>query len=634
MPDASDADALTRLYFERVTAHMRRILDEERDSLDAAATRLAEQIAADRLVYVYGPGGHSNLAAQEIFFRAGGLMHVSAILDEGTLLSNGALRSMAVERTPGYGRIVVTDNRLGEGDVLLLTNAYGINAALIDAALEARARGVFVIGVTSRARRRHAPRASARHPTKQNLPDVADLTIDTKVPIGDALVEVPGMGERIAAVSTFANAFRSTASSSAPSPGWSARRRAAVWRSGNAPAATRPMRASSPASAIACAGCERAAHHHRPRSGDGRGCRHHRRRAHRRRRPGAGGRRALARPGLVDLQVNGYAGLDLNGETLTPATVVALRERLAQEGVTSFAPTLITASEAAITAALAAIAAARRQSPLLAAMIPFIHVEGPAVSPADGPRGAHPAAHVRPPSLDEFRRWQAAADGLVGLVTLSPEWPEAMPYIAALAGGRARRHRPHRRDAGAGSCCRRGRRAPLHPSGQWRCGPAAAPPSVIWAQLADDRLTAGFIADGHHLPADTLKAMLRAKTLERAILVSDAAALGGLPAGRYASPIGGDVEVGADGRLGIAGTPYLAGAGHLLSQNVATLVNRVGLSLADALRLATRNPGAFAGGGGARAVGARADLIRFRFAPGDRALAVTDSFVADEEAVP
>ena len=83
-----------------------------------AAERLADQIAADRLVHVYGPGGHSNLAAQEIFFRAGGLMHVSAILDEGTLLSNGALRSMAIERTPGYGRIVIADQRLGEGDLL------------------------------------------------------------------------------------------------------------------------------------------------------------------------------------------------------------------------------------------------------------------------------------------------------------------------------------------------------------------------------------------------------------------------------------------------------------------------------------------------------------------------------------
>ncbi len=340
-------------------------------------------------------------------------------------------------------------------------------------------------------------------------------------------------------------------------------------------------------------------------------------------------------PGLVDLQVNGYAGLDLNGETLAPATVIALGERLAQEGVTSFAPTLITASEAAITAALAAIAAARRQSPLLAAMIPFIHVEGPAVSPEDGPRGAHPAAHVRPPSLDEFRRWQAAADGLVGLVTLSPEWPEAMPYIAALAGEGVHvaightAATPEQVHAAAAA----GARLSTH-LGNGVAALLPRHPNVIWAQLADDRLTAGFIADGHHLPADTLKAMLRAKTLERAILVSDAAALGGLPAGRYASPIGGDVEVGADGRLGIAGTPYLAGAGHLLSQNVATLVNRVGLSLADALRLATRNPGAFAGGRGTLAVGARADLIRFRFAPGDRALAVTDSFVAGEEAVP
>lgn len=208
MPEIQDADALCGLYFDRVTGLMRRILDEEKQSLDAAAGKLADQIAADRLIHVYGPGGHSNLAAQEIFFRAGGLMHVSAILDEGTLLSNGALRSMAIERTPGYGKVVIADQQLGEGDLLMLTNAYGINAALIDAALEAKARGVFVIGVSSR---EHAestrPEHPARHPTKKNLHEVVDLAIDTKVPVGDALVEIAGMGERIAAVSTFANAF-------------------------------------------------------------------------------------------------------------------------------------------------------------------------------------------------------------------------------------------------------------------------------------------------------------------------------------------------------------------------------------------------------------------------------------------
>jgi uncharacterized phosphosugar-binding protein len=203
-----DADALCEGYLASVTALMGDILREERDALDRAATRVAAQIAADRLVHVYGPGGHSNLAAQEIFFRAGGLMHVSAILDEGTLLSNGALRSMAVERTPGYGKIVIADRRLGEGDLLILVNAYGINAALIDAAIEARSRGVLLIGVSSR---RHAsgtaPEHPARHPTKQNLHDIVDIAVDTKVDIGDVAVSVPGLESRIAAVSTFANAF-------------------------------------------------------------------------------------------------------------------------------------------------------------------------------------------------------------------------------------------------------------------------------------------------------------------------------------------------------------------------------------------------------------------------------------------
>jgi uncharacterized phosphosugar-binding protein len=195
-------------YLTAITALLGRIEAEEADSIAAAARLMAEQVAADRLIQVYGPGGHSNLAAQEIFFRAGGLMHVSAILDEGTLLSNGALRSMAVERTPGYGRIVIENAGLGPDDLLLLVNAYGINAALVDAALTARERGVRTIGVSSR---EHAERTAtshpARHPSGANLHEVVDVAVDTKVPIGDAVIEVAGMPERVAAVSTFANAF-------------------------------------------------------------------------------------------------------------------------------------------------------------------------------------------------------------------------------------------------------------------------------------------------------------------------------------------------------------------------------------------------------------------------------------------
>ena len=224
-------------YFDAVTGLMRAILDTQAGAVDAAAEVLAEQIAADRLVHIYGPGGHSNLAAQEVFFRAGGLMHVAAILDEGTLLSSGALRSMAMERTPAYGRLVVDDNRLGAEDVLILVNAYGINAALIDAALRARELGVRTVGVSSRSHADGtAPDHPARHPTKQNLHDVVDLHVDTHVPIGDALLDVEGSAERSGASSTFANAFALN---------WlmlrtlellaEAGEEVPVWRSGNAP---------------------------------------------------------------------------------------------------------------------------------------------------------------------------------------------------------------------------------------------------------------------------------------------------------------------------------------------------------------------------------------------------------------
>lgn len=205
---ATDRDALCRGYLDRVHDLMTRILEQEAESLDRAAQLVADQIDADRLVRVFGPGGHSNLAAQEVFFRAGGLMHIDAVLDEGTLLSNGALRSMAIERTPGYGRVVVADRGLGEGDLLVLVNAYGINAALIDAALEARERGVRLIGISSRSHAEQtAPDHPARHPERHNLHDLVDVAIDTKVPVGDAVMEMDGVTQPVAAVSTFANAY-------------------------------------------------------------------------------------------------------------------------------------------------------------------------------------------------------------------------------------------------------------------------------------------------------------------------------------------------------------------------------------------------------------------------------------------
>jgi uncharacterized phosphosugar-binding protein len=224
-------------FFEKVSAHLASLRGGQAAAVGRAAELVAARVLADELVYVYGPGGHSNLATQEVFFRAGGLVNVSAILDEGTLLSSGALRSMAMERTSGYASLVMEDNGLNAGDLLILVNAYGINTALIEAALWARDHGVTTIGVSSR---RHAagtsPDHPARHPGKHNLHDVVDVHVDTEVPIGDAMLDIPGVGERIAAVSTFANAYAmncimATAVTLVAQRGVEP----TIWRSGNAP---------------------------------------------------------------------------------------------------------------------------------------------------------------------------------------------------------------------------------------------------------------------------------------------------------------------------------------------------------------------------------------------------------------
>jgi N-acetylglucosamine-6-phosphate deacetylase len=137
----------------------------------------------------------------------------------------------------------------------------------------------------------------------------------------------------------------------------------------------------------------------------------------------------------------------------------------------------------------------------------------------------------------------------------------------------------------------------------------------LWPQLADDRLTAMFIADGHHLTSAQLKVMLRAKGVDRSLIVSDTVVLGGMSAGKYETPIGGKVELRADGFLAIDdGTGnYLAGAALPLIAAIPVLVNQVGLTLGEAIALMTVAPGRIIGGRGALAVGQPSDLMAFHW---------------------
>lgn len=199
---------IMELYQAEIAGIIGRICTEEKENIWKAAEAVAAQVKKDRLIYVFGPGGHSNLAAMEVFFRAGGLMHISAMLNQDTMLSNGALKSMAAERLPGYGRIVVEDYEIGQGDLLIVVNAYGINAATIDAALAAQERGAMVIGVSSREHAQECRKDHpARHPSGRNLHDIADIAVDCKIKTGDAVIQLEGFEQRIGALSTFANAY-------------------------------------------------------------------------------------------------------------------------------------------------------------------------------------------------------------------------------------------------------------------------------------------------------------------------------------------------------------------------------------------------------------------------------------------
>ncbi len=320
--------------------------------------------------------------------------------------------------------------------------------------------------------------------------------------------------------------------------------------------------------------------------------------------------------GFVDLQVNGYAGHDLNGPTLDVATVRALCDALLKVGVTTFLPTLITAPESRIIAALRTIREAHAQYSEVAAMVAGIHVEGPHIAPEDGPRGAHPAADVRPPSLAEFDRWQEAAGGLVRLITLSPHWPEAPAYIRHLveAGVTVSLGHTSADAAQIVAAIEAGATLSTH-LGNGSHAMMNRRHNHLWPQLADDRLTAMFIADGHHLTPDQLKVMLRAKGGGRALVVSDTVALGGLPAGKYVTPVGGKVELREDGFLAIDdGTGhYLAGAALPMIAAIPVLVGQVGLTLGEAVALMTKAPGRYVEGRGVLAVGQPADLVAFRW---------------------
>ncbi|GAA5122400.1 N-acetylglucosamine-6-phosphate deacetylase [Haloechinothrix salitolerans] len=320
----------------------------------------------------------------------------------------------------------------------------------------------------------------------------------------------------------------------------------------------------------------------------------------------------LLAPGLVDLQVNGYGGLDVNTESITVDTVIELSHILASRGVTTWLPTVVTAAEERIVEAVRCVARARTADPVVANAVPSVHVEGPFISDHDGARGVHDPSFVRSLDIEEVSRWREA--GPVGIVTISPHGEHAAEQVRSLTrlGVTVAIGHTHASSDEVSAAVGAGATLSTHLGNGI---PTTLPrhPNIIWRQLADDRLHAGLIADGHHLPFDTLEVMLRAKSIERAFLVSDSTEIGGRPPGRYQTAVGSVVELSEDLRLSEAGSDLLAGAAASLLDGVRNVMHGTSFGIHDALLLATRNPARLAPGVrpgvGELRVGGPADLM-------------------------
>lgn len=295
-------------------------------------------------------------------------------------------------------------------------------------------------------------------------------------------------------------------------------------------------------------------------------------------------------PALVDIQVNGFAGYDLNVDTVTATDVCEMVRALWRVGTGFLCPTIVTASFESIENSLRAIVEACETDLMVAYSILGIHLEGPYISTEDGPRGAHPLEHVREPDWDEFQQWQDIAEGMIRVVTLAPEKEGAYPFIEKLVANDIIVSLGHT-DASAEdirAAVNAGAKLSTH-LGNGAHAVIRRHPNYIWEQLAADELHASLIVDGHHLPPTVVKSMMRAKTLNRCILISDATALAGMPPGAYQFA-GQPVELTADRCVRLAGTEYLAGSAIELARGVENSVRFTGISLVDAVALATRQP--------------------------------------------
>ena len=319
-------------------------------------------------------------------------------------------------------------------------------------------------------------------------------------------------------------------------------------------------------------------------------------------------------PAFLDLQINGHGGTWFSDDQLTAEGVLDALLPHFRFGITRLCPTLITNSFEGLARGFASIRAACEKRPWADRMVCGCHLEGPYISSEDGPRGAHPRQHVRAADWTEFQRLQEISGSRIRLVTVAPEVENAIEFIRqAVASGVvvALGHTaatPEQIQAGVNA----GATLSTH-LGNGAHSMIHRHRNVILEQLAEPRLSASLIVDGHHLPPNLVRTFLKVKSPQKTILTCDAAGWAGCPPGIYENKLGRS-EILPSGKLVVAGQQeLLAGSAQETDTCVANAISFAGVSLKEAVDMASQNPARLLSQEVVRLRrGSLADLIIFR----------------------
>jgi len=296
-------------------------------------------------------------------------------------------------------------------------------------------------------------------------------------------------------------------------------------------------------------------------------------------------------PGFFDIQVNGYAGHDYNLVQDDFLNLGQISKKLSEKGITRHLPTVITNSKEQLGKLFHQLTLLLESNHIYQKCIPAFHLEGPFISPEDGPRGAHFKEFVCAPNWDWFQYWQDIAGGRIKLITLSPEWEGSNTFIekcvesgVKVSIGHTFANQQQIEDA-----VKAGASLSTH-LGNGAHGILPRHPNYIWSQLAEEKLSASIIADGFHLPKEVIKVLQKVKE-DQLFLVSDSVALAGMKPGDYETPVGGKVSLTKEGKLHLKDKPgMLAGSAMNLLQGFNFLIKNNLASIQEAWKMASQRP--------------------------------------------